>query len=139
MEKSLFKDLEPAERLRALESNCDRLEEASYMKQFTHDDLVGFKEELSDVSINLNDIAVEKAEITKAFAEKAKEPTKRRVEILKYLKEKAVSVTEGCFVFLDQESGEAYFFNGEGDQVFSRPLLPKEKQKTMFGQLRAAQ
>lgn len=137
MERTLFKDLSPAERLRALEANCDRLEEADYMKQFTHDDILGFKEELSEVSIVLSDIAIEKAEVNKEFAERAKEPGKRKAEVLRYIKDKAVSVKEQCYVFLNQEDNTAYFFNGEGDQVFSRPLLPKERQKTFYGQLRA--
>lgn len=137
MEKTLFKDEHPADRLKSLEANCDRLEEANYMKQFTHEDLIGFKEELSDVSILLSDIAIEKADANKVFAETAKQPGQRKTEVLKYLKDKAVSVKEQCFVFLDQEEKTAFFYNGEGDQVFSRPLLPKEMQKTFFGTLRA--
>ena len=137
MQKTLFKDETPAERLKSLQNNCDRLEDASYMKQFSHDEIIGFKEELSNVSIALSDIAIDKKEATKTFTDAAKEPGQRKTEVLKYIKEKAVSVNEECFVFLEQTENTAYFFNAEGDQVFSRPLLPKEKQKTVFQTLRS--
>ncbi len=137
MEKTLFKNETPAERLKSLESNCDKVEEASYMKQFTHDEIIEFKEELSNVSIELYDIGIEKAEATKTFTEQAKKPTKRKAEVLGYIKDKAVSVKGQCFVFLDQEDKTAYYFNGDGDQVFSRQLLPSERQKTFFSTLRA--
>lgn len=138
MEKTLFKDQSPADRVKSLEANCDKLENTSYMKQFTHDEILTMKEELSEVSILLNDIVVEKSEVNKIFAERAKQPAKRIKELLSFIKDKAVSVNEQCFVFLNQEEGTAHYYNSDGDQVFSRPLLPKEKQKTFFSSLRAA-
>lgn len=139
MEKTLFKDEHPDQRVKSLEANCDRLEDVNYMKQFTHDDIIGFKEELSDVSITLSDIAIERTESNKDFAAREKDPKQRKKEVLQYIKDKAVSVNENCFVFLNQDDNTAYFYNGEGDQVFSRPLLPKERQKTIFQTLKAAQ
>lgn len=137
MEKELFKDLHPAERLKALEANCDKIEKTDYMKSFSHDDIIQFKEELSEVSIKLNDISIAKKEVVKEYADAAKEPAARKTELLGNIKNKATSVNEECFIFLDQEKQTAFFYNGEGTQVFSRPLIGNERQKTVFQTLRA--
>lgn len=137
MEKQLFQQMTPVERLKALENNCDKIEKTSYMKGFTHDEIISFKEELSDVSIALHEIAVAKKEAMKVFTEKAKEPAERKAEVLQYIKDKAVSVNEECFIFLDQETQTACFYNGMGEMVFSRPLIGNERQKTVFQTLRA--
>lgn len=138
MEKTLFQNLTPAERLTALNDNADRVEQMPFMKAFTPDQIVDFKEELSEVVVNSFQLATKKAAVIKEFADQEKPLKERQKELSQFVRDKAVLVPDGeVFVFLDQDDQSAYIYDGDGNLVFSRPLLPKEKQKTFMSQLRA--
>lgn len=132
-----FAKMSPEERMLALKDNADRVEEMDYMKSFSPDDLVSFKEEFVEGSIELSKLAVKKSEAVKVFADQEKPLKKRTAELNGYLKDKAMPVNEEVYVFLDQDDNMAYHFNSEGKMIMSRQLLPKERQKTFMSQLRA--
>lgn len=132
MDKQLFQKMSPDERLRMLQDNCDSIEKQSYMKQFSHEEIGLMKDRLSEVSIDLNDIDIEKSDAMEIFKQRSKPLKKEKVSLLNNIKRKAIDVNEDCFKFVDQESGTVGYYNSIGDLVFSRPIMPSEKQKTIF-------
>jgi hypothetical protein len=132
MDKQLFKSQSPEERLQMLQDNCDAIEKQSYMKQFTHEEISLMKDRLSEVSIEMNDIDTEKKDAMEVFKLRSKPLKKEKVDLLGNIKRKAIDVTEDCFKFVDQDNQEVGYYNSVGDLVFSRPILPSEKQKTIF-------
>lgn len=132
MEKHLFQTVPASERAQMLRDNCDKIEEQTYMKQFTHEEISLMKDSLADVSIELNDIALEKKEVTAEYTEREKPLKKETKGLLLNIKRKAIEVHEECFKFIDQDNGEVAFYNQVGDLIFSRPIQPSEKQKTIF-------
>jgi hypothetical protein len=54
MEKHLLKNVPEKERIETLESSADKVENFSYTKPFTPDQIVVFKDELSTAMIDLN-------------------------------------------------------------------------------------
>jgi hypothetical protein len=60
-----------------------------------------------------------------------KEETK---DLLTSIKNKAEFISERCFVFVD--GNEVGYYNADGILVYQRPLLPGEKQKTVFSVMR---
>ena len=132
MEKQLFQKSTPDERVRMLQDNCDSIEKQSYMKQFTHEDILLMKDRLSDVSIDLNEIDIEKKDVVDVFKQKSKPLVREKLNLLNNIKRKAIDVSEDCYKFVDQEEGNVGYYNVVGDLVFSRPIMPSEKQKTIF-------
>lgn len=130
--QNLASHLPLSQRAGFLEDNCDAVEEMSYLKKFKPDEILEMKNRLSDVSIEVNDIDIEKKEIAKDFKLKADPLVKEKKEILGLIKNKAILVKEKCFKFIDQENEKVFFYNAIGDVVDERPILPSERQKTIF-------
>lgn len=134
MEKHLLKNVSEKERIETLESSADKVENFSYTKPFTPDQIVVFKDELSTTMIDLNIIEDEFKAIKDEYKSKMK-PLKEETKILlTEIKNKAEFITERCFVMI--EGNEVGYYNANGDLVYQRPLLPGEKQKTVFSVLR---
>lgn len=132
MEKQLGSEYHPSERIKFLKDNCDAVEDVSYMKQFTHEEIAAMKENLAESSIKLNDLKHLKAETVKTFGEKIK-PVEREIKgVLTHLKQKAINVDEECFKFVDHTEENVGYYNALGDLVLSRPIMPQERQKTIF-------
>ena len=132
MDKQLFQDLRPSDRVQVLKDNCDQIEDQTYMKTFTHEEILAMKDNLAEVSIKLNDIAIEKKAIREDFTAKEKPMVTEKKGLLQNIKRKAVEVNEECYKFIDQESGLVGFYNLLGDLVYSRQIHPSEKQKSLF-------
>lgn len=60
----------------------------------------------------------------------------KKAVAIENLKKKAMTVTEDCFKFFDEESKMIGFYNKQGDLVSSRPAFPDELQKTIFSTIR---
>jgi hypothetical protein len=129
MEKQLLQNVGPKERLETLENSADKVEEFSYTKPFTPNELVIFKDELSTAMIELNAVEDELQIIKDEFKGKMKPLKKQTKDLLINIKYKAQSVTEKCFIMI--EGNEVGYYNAEGTLVYQRPALPGE-QKTIF-------
>ena len=130
MEKLLLQDMDPVERIKTLEDSADKMEELNYTKPFTKEQLLIFKDELSTTMIELNVIEDEFKEVKDGFKAKMKPLKEETKALLTDIKNKAEFVKEKCYVMYDGDS--AGYYNAEGVLVYQRPLLPGEKQKTIF-------
>ena len=117
------------ERLETLENSADKVEEFSYTKPFTPDQLVIFKDQLSTEMIELKIVEDELQVIKDEYKGKMKPLKKAITDILTNIKYKSESVTEKCYVMI--EGSEVGYYNAEGNLVYQRPALPGE-QKTIF-------
>lgn len=129
MEKQLLKNDKPIERLATLENSADKVEEFSYTKPFTPDQLVIFKDQLSTEMIELKIVEDELQVIKDEYKGKMKPLKKMISDILTHIKYKSESVTEKCYVMI--EGNEVGYYNAEGTLVYQRPVLAGE-QKTIF-------
>lgn len=136
MDKSLGKEYPPEQRARFLKDNCEKVEETSYMKRYTPEELQQMKEQLSEVAIDINDIEEEKKEVVAGFKKRLEPLTDTRKELLTGLKQKAVLVTENCFKFVDREERMVGYYNAEGDLINARPCNSEELQGSIFQVLR---
>lgn len=120
------------ERKAFLKDNCDRIEDAGYMKQFSPEQVTEMKERLAQVSIEINDIEEEKKAANDLFKEKLKPFAEEKHSLLTGIKHGAEFVTERCFVFIDQHEKMVGYYNEEGLLVSQRPATAKELQGTIF-------
>jgi hypothetical protein len=121
-----------AQREAFLKDNCDRVEEKGYMKPYTPEELQGHKENLANLSIDIEEIEDEKKASVKHFNEQLKPLTDSRRELLKNIRQKAEYVHEICYKFVDREERQTAYYNREGDLIEMRPATADELIPTIF-------
>lgn len=131
MDKALGQNMSADKRVTFLKDNCERIESLGYMKQFTQGELAEFKDEVSELAIELNDIAEEKKEMMKEFKARMEPLQERQAELLKNIKTKAEFVKEDCFKFVDHDARQVGYYNAKGILVEERPARPDEAQLTI--------
>lgn len=130
MQRELGEEYQGLKKIQFLKDNCDRVEEVGYMKQFTSDEIVEFKDNLSETAITINDIEEEKKEAMKVYKDQLKPLTVQKKTLLKNIKTKAEWVKEECYQFIDHEARLVGYYNSEGVLVESRQMRPDESQLT---------
>jgi len=130
MEKLVLQDQNTKERLETLENSADKVEEFSYTKPYTPDQIRVFKDDLSTAMIELNAFEDELAEIKDRYKARMKPLKAQTRSLLTAIKNKSEFVNEKCYVMID--GNEAGYYNADGILVYQRPILPGEKQKTIF-------
>lgn len=136
IKKELGKELPLEEREAFLRNNCDGVEEVSYSRAFTPEELAEQRELLTDADIMLADIEKAKKEAMDGFKEQAKPYVEQKNKAIENLKAKAETVIEECYKYFDEETKMIGFYNSEGNLVNSRPAFPNEMQKSVFAELR---
>ena len=133
MDKFLGQDIPEKDRWQFLRDNADAVEEVGYTRRFTPEELAQKKEELAEVSIQINDIELEKKEAMETFKERLKPLNEEKQELLDHIKKGSEYRSgEECAKILYHEERMAGFYNRLGELVYSRPIMPQEMQRTTF-------
>lgn len=132
MDKAIYQTYPKEKRLEMLAMNRDRIESVTYMKTFKPSELVEFKDELSDLDIEIARIEEEKKEAMEDFKARLDPVKNRHKEILTNIRLKSVEVNEDAHMFVDQEAREVGFYNSDGDLVSERAARPGELQTNIF-------
>jgi len=120
------------QRIAFLKDNCDAVENKGYMKRFGVEQMQEKKEQLSELSIEINDIEIEMKATIRDFKESLKVPKEQKKTLLSELKQKAEYKSEVCYKFIDNEDKMVGYYNSEGDLIDARPISPEEMQGTIF-------
>lgn len=102
------------------------------MKPFSRDQLLAMKDRLSEVSITINDIEVEKKSQVALYKAQIKPLVEERRTLLDNIRNRAEHVKENCFKFVDQEAGEVGYYSADGVLIESRPIRQDERQQTIM-------
>jgi len=136
MEKTIGKEYPIEQRIQFLKDNCDKVEKKTYMRQFSREEILQKKEELSEVSISISDIEDEKKEVLKEIRERLTPLAEQKKTLLTNIKQKAEEVKDECFKFIDQEERMVGYYNSEGELIDQRPAFADELQRTIFMEAR---
>ena len=136
LDRELGKDIALEERAQFLEDNCDAVEDVTYSRAFSPEELAQKREQLTDASIRIADIEEEKKFAMEDFKERLKPLKEQKDEAVNALRDKSQTVTEKCYKFIDEETKMVGFYNSEGNLVNSRPVFQKELEKTIQMELR---
>ena len=137
MEKVLFQDYSPEERLEMLQNNCEKvLEDYGYEKPLSKDQLKAIKDKLSSASVSLHDVQEEKKEADKEFNEQIKNFKGTIAESVKQLKTRTTYTCEQCFELIDYDEKKVGIYNREGILIEERPAKLNElrEPRNMFAQ-----
>jgi regulator of replication initiation timing len=117
-------------RVQFLDANCVKVVNIGYTREFTPEEMDAMKDNLADVSIELNDLQIEKKELVKEINDKMKPKDKKRKALLENIRKKSEYVNEDCFEFLYQDSKMVGYYNSEGLLVSSRRMKSDEAFQT---------
>lgn len=111
-----------------LEAVAWGIEERSYTKNLTPDEVVRKKDDYAEIGLVLSEIAREKKEAAADFKFREKEPKVAAEILLSAIKFKSEQKHGKLFMVDDQEQGMMYLFDNTGVCVDARQLDKKEKQ-----------
>ena len=120
------------ERKLFLKDNCDAVETIGYMKPFDEEQISQMKTDLSEISIEINDIEEEKKSTSALFKLQLDPLNEQRKELLKGIKEKAEYVKDTVYKFIDTDTKPVEYYNDMGHLVSMRQATAEESQKTIF-------
>ena len=139
MDKFLAQDVKEEDRWQFLQDNADAIEEIGYTHRFSPSELAQKKESLSEVSIKINDIEIDKKEVMNGFKEQLKPLNDTKTELLDNIKQGVEFVPkEECAKILYHDEKMVGYYNKLGELVYSRTIMPQEMQKTIFSPIKQA-
>ena len=123
-----LRSMQPADIKDNLEAIAYGIQEKSYTKNLTEEEIVERKDEYSQIAIRLSEIDTQKKEAMGRFKQLVKEPKTQASMLLESIKFKSEQRHGVLYVVDDQEDGLMYSFDTLGVCVEVRPLLKEEKQ-----------
>jgi len=126
MEKQLFKDETPEGRKTLLRDNCQSAEILDYERKLSPAELTDKKDRLAVISIEEKDILEEKKQAMDKFKDRLDPIQEEKSVLLTHIKDKKIPCSGECFKFI--EGGKAWFYNSEGELVYTRAARAEEYQ-----------
>ncbi len=102
------------------------------MKSYSPEELQQHKENLANLSIQIQDIEEELKAAKEHYKEMLKPLKEDRKEMVDNIKQKAEMVKEQCYAFVDRDTRRTAYYNSDGDLVEERPSTADELQPTLF-------
>jgi hypothetical protein len=132
MPKIFMPDIAADERINILRNNADKVEQTTYEKELTEDELIAKREQFVDNSIAVSKLEDELNEKKKEFKNKI-DPLKLINRSLQYeVKTKKQQVKGTLYHMADHINGMMETWDETGELVGSRRLRPDEKQARLY-------
>lgn len=132
MEKQILQNLSKKDRIDNLQAMAHSVEETTYYKQLSPEELEVRQEKFIANTMKMNDLETKK----KAFVESVKSEQKplsvENTDLLQSLKTKTEKVEGVLYHIDDQDEGMMNSYDEDGNFVSSRRLRPDEKQSSIF-------
>lgn len=138
MAKIFMPELDPKERIQVLKNNADHIEETTYEKDLTQDELDAKREEFVDNDIKIATLEDELNEKKAEFKNKM-EPIKLvNRSLRREVKTKKKEVKGQLFHMADHVNSVMETYDHEGEFVSSRRLRPDEKESRRLSFIKPA-
>jgi hypothetical protein len=132
MSKIFMPEVSAEERLNILRNNADKVEQTTYEKELTEDELIAKREQFVDNSIAVSKLEDELSEKKKEYKSKI-DPLKLINRALQYeVKTKKTEVKGTIFHMADHTNGYMETYDESGEMVASRRLRPDERQGRLY-------
>jgi len=130
--KQFMPDLSVKERLMVMQENAAKVEQTSYQKTLSPDELAARREDLADNCIKLNQFEDELKEVKDDFKVKMDPLKQTNKTLLTEIKTKQSTVDGTLFHMANHEDGMMETYDNDGVLISSRRLRPEEKQGSIF-------
>jgi len=131
-------ELTPDERLMVMQENSVKVEETTYQKILTEDELAIRHEELASNYIKLSSIDDEKKSVMADFKLRITPLAEANKTLLSEIKTKQTTVDGTLYHMANYEDGFMETYDHEGMLISTRRLRPEEKQTNIFHLNKAA-
>jgi hypothetical protein len=132
MKPNLFADVNEPLNEREMEQNLRGMaysvEEGSYLKPFSDEEMAEAKGQLSEISIRRAVLEDQYKKIADEFKSKIKNESNQFKETLMNIKQRGVMVDADLFLIDDQENKVMDYYAPDGTWIQNRPLRPNERQ-----------
>lgn len=132
MDIERLKNLSVEDRKAVLDSEAFKTEEGKYEKPLTQDELTFFKDQVSELCINENQINDELKDIKKTFKSRLEPIVQAKRNYLRNIKYKSQEKEGRLYLIQDFETEMIHKVDQEGNIIHSRKMLPEERQKWAF-------
>lgn len=136
MKDVMLPDTPIEQRAQILKDSCDQIVERSYTKKFDQPQINQRRAELANVSIQLQELDEDFANVRVEYKNKIKPLQERRGKILDELKAGGEWVHGECYKFVDEEEGKTAFYTPEGYKLEERTMTAEERQRNVFRAIR---
>ncbi len=125
-------EVTPKERLMILQENAHKVEQTTYQKALSAEELAARREDLADNCIKLNKLEDDLKEVKDSFKLEM-DPLKNKNKILlSEIKTKQTTCEGTLFHIGNFEDGMMETYDNEGYLISSRRLRPEEKQGNLY-------
>lgn len=131
MDHFLFQDKPPDERKRILRDSADSVEETTYQKPLTEEQVALRRERHSNNCIEISKKADDLAEAKSTYKAAVDPMIKANKSILSELKHKQATMFGMLFTMLNHEERQVYVYDETGELISSRRMRPDERQLTI--------
>jgi hypothetical protein len=135
--QTFMPELSLNERRELLHAQADKIEEGSYYKPLTEEELTARKDSLSTIVLDHSDMVEEKAELVKGLNERIKEKVTEKKKVLQAIRTRQEERNGIQYHLQNYETGMVEVYDEDGELIYSRRLRPDEKQTTIHQHLRA--
>ena len=125
-------DLSDNARIQIMQQNASKIEETTYLKALTPDELDIKRESLTDNAIALNDFQEEMRKAMSGFKSKMKPLADANKELLRQIKTRQEEIEGTLYYMADYDNGIMECYNDQGEFISSRRLRPDEKQGNLY-------
>lgn len=132
MIKQFMPEVSQKERTMLLQENASKVEQTTYQKSLTDEELGARREDLADNCIKLNQFEDELKEVKDDFKLKMDPLKNFNKTLLTEIKTKQSTIDGTLYHLANHEDGIMEVYDGEGLFVNSRRLRPEEKQQSIF-------
>lgn len=130
--KQFMPELTEKERLMILQENAHKVEQTTYQKALSQDELAARREDLADNCIKLNQFEDELKEVKDEFKLKMDPLKTSNKTLLTEIKTKQTTIDGTLFHLANHEDGMMETYDNEGYMIASRRLRPEEKQGNLY-------
>lgn len=130
--KIFMPELTEKERFMALQENASKIEQTTYQKPLTLEEITARREDFTNNSIALNRLEDEFKEVKDRFTIKTNPLKESNKKILEEIKTQQTTVDGTLFHLMNHEEGMMETYDQEGYLISSRRLRPEEKQIPVF-------
>ena len=128
MTKQFMPELSDRERMLILQQNADKIEQTTYQKPLSEEELAIRKDQLTENSIKLGDLEEEKAETVARFKESIDPLKAANKQLLFELRMKQAKVDGTLYHMANHDEGMMETYDDQGELVSTRRLRPDERQ-----------
>lgn len=136
--KQFMPELTAKERLMIMQENAAKVQQTTYQKALTADELAARREDLADNCIKLNSLEDDLKVVKDDFKIKMDPLKTTNKTLLTEIKTKQTSIDGTLFHLANHEDSMMETYDNEGYLIESRRLRPEEKQGNIFSLTKAA-